>query len=69
MTEPCALGAENKEAVRHTVRELAEHKVNNNQDHQRIFDLIERVRNRLPTWAVFVIAGLTALCGWLVPRH
>jgi hypothetical protein len=27
---------------------------------------IDKLQNRLPTWATFVIATLTAACGWLV---
>lgn len=30
-----------------------------------VWDAINSLRNRLPNWAVFLIAALTAICGWL----
>ncbi len=28
------------------------------------WETINKLRNRLPNWAVFLIAGLSACCGW-----
>ena len=32
----------------------------------RIEELLEKVRNRLPNYWTFILAGLTGIIGWLV---
>ena len=34
----------------------------------KIFELVEKVRNRLPNWATLLISVLTLLIGWLLSR-
>jgi p-aminobenzoyl-glutamate transporter AbgT len=38
----------------------------NEKDIKNIYDLIEKVRNRLPHWATLVISILTLAIGWLL---
>ena len=66
MAEQCAAGARHEEALKNLGEGFVSHKKSNEHDFDRAFDLIETVRNRLPNWAVFVIAGLTTICGSLL---
>jgi len=38
----------------------------NAQDHGKMWDAIDHLRNRLPVWATVVISVLTFICGILV---
>ncbi|MDB4726363.1 hypothetical protein OAF54_02910 [bacterium] len=45
--------------------EFLEHKRDNEKDHDGIWDVLNKVRERLPHWAVFVFAAGGALIGFL----
>jgi len=36
------------------------------KDIQTLYGAVDKIRNRLPVWATFLIAALTAAVGWLV---
>ena len=40
----------------------------NTMDIQKIYELIEKIRNRLPNWATALISMLTLLIGWLLSK-
>ena len=40
----------------------------NSMDIQKIYELVEKIRNRLPNWATALISILTLIIGWLVSR-
>ena len=40
----------------------------NTADIQKIYELIEKIRNRLPNWATVLISVLTLIIGWLVSK-
>jgi hypothetical protein len=43
-----------------------EHRIGRNEkDIKSIFELIEKVRNRLPVWATFAFSAAAAAIGWL----
>ena len=43
--------------------------INTNKENiAKIYDLIEKIRNRLPNWATVLISLLTLLIGWLVSK-
>jgi len=45
----------------HTVR------ISHLEDHQGKFEqLLEKIHNRLPTWATFIIGLLMGIIGWLI---
>lgn len=35
-------------------------------DQKTQWDVIDRIRNRLPIWAIFAFSGLTGIVGWLL---
>jgi len=38
------------------------------QDVQKIYEVVDKIRNRLPVWATCVIAAMTAVIGWLIKK-
>ena len=40
----------------------------NATDIQKIYELVEKIRNRLPNWATALISILTLLIGWLISK-
>ena len=40
--------------------------VRNTEDITKIFDLCEKIRNRLPNWATLLISLMGASIGWLL---
>ena len=40
----------------------------NETDIKTIFDLVEKIRNRLPNWATVLIGLLMGVIGWLLSR-
>jgi len=40
----------------------------NENNINKIFEILDKVRNRLPLWATFTISLLMAIVGWLL-RH
>jgi len=38
------------------------------EDVVNIYELLEKVRNRLPLYAALLIAALTAIIGWLIKK-
>ena len=40
----------------------------NTEDIQKIYELVEKIRNRLPNWATAIISVLTLLIGLLVRK-
>ncbi len=36
------------------------------KDLENLWEIIEKLRNRLPLWATFLISGLCAIIGWLL---
>ena len=45
--------------------EFIEHKRDHKEEHDRIWEVLEKVRNRLPNWAVFAMSAGTAIIGIL----
>ena len=37
-------------------------------DIQKLYEVVDKIRNRLPVWATCLIAGLTATIGWLIKK-
>lgn len=62
MPDPCALGAENRQAITDNRNRLNRHDVTLHD----IYNLVDNVRNRLPIWAVIIIAGLSSLATALI---
>ena len=52
MPNDCAVGARNSQAITDHTSRL-----------DKIDIILDKVRNRLPVWAVFVIGGLGTACG------
>jgi type VI protein secretion system component VasF len=44
---------------------MERHEEKQENDMSDIWEAINGLRNRLPTWAVFVISVLTAVLGWI----
>lgn len=40
----------------------------NTKDVETLYDLIEKIRNRLPVWATFAFMLLTLIIGWLISK-
>lgn len=49
-------------------REIEARTLRNEEDIKTIFELVEKVRNRLPHWATATISLLTLIVGWLLSR-
>ena len=62
MTEQCALGAKNEQAIKDHDGRLSRH----DEEFKTVYAILDKVRNRLPGWAVLVIAGLSGICSALI---
>jgi len=40
----------------------------NTEDIQKIYELVEKIRNRLPNWATLLISVLALVIGWLIRK-